>query len=396
MANALIYVKAAYEAAMQKNGGKWPSRAQVAEAMKGSTVKTLTGSTQTRADNDGLVDQVVGVTVKTADQPFPVIGEMVRYKGESLMPPTAQDPIAWISTLKPEFATAAAETRKLQVGQPHLPRNTQRAPMISTIVPLLVDSLANAALIFFAAVGLTLVFSVLRVLNVAHGSFYSIGAYVAASAGLFIASRQLSPYLSFAALFFSAMLVAVVLGPLIERTLVRWTYGKSEAIQILVTFGLFLILEDLQRLVFGVQSFYEDTPMRLLGSSEIGGVIYLNYQIVLVALAVLVLVGLRLLIKRTRLGRLVTAVVADREMAQSVRNRHQPHLHSGFHARRLPRCSGRSVGDADFRRRPGARRRYHGAGLRSRRHRRPWPDRGSSARGTHRRFDPRARHLLPS
>ena len=46
----------------------------------------------------------MGVTVKTADQPFPVIGEMVRYKGESLMPPTAQDPIAWISTLKPEFA----------------------------------------------------------------------------------------------------------------------------------------------------------------------------------------------------------------------------------------------------------------------------------------------------
>jgi branched-chain amino acid transport system permease protein len=190
--------------------------------------------------------------------------------------------------------------------------------MISTIVPLLVDSLANAALIFFAAVGLTLVFSVLRVLNVAHGSFYSIGAYVAASAGLFIASRQLSPFFSFVSLFLSALLVALILGPLIERTLVRWTYGKSEAIQILVTFGLFLILEDLQRLVFGVQSFYEDTPMQLLGSSEIGGVIYLNYQIVLAALAVLVLVGLRLLIKRTRLGRLVTAVVADREMAQSV------------------------------------------------------------------------------
>ena len=190
--------------------------------------------------------------------------------------------------------------------------------MITTIVPLLVDSLANAALIFFAAVGLTLVFSVLRVLNVAHGSFYSIGAYVAASAGLFIASRQLSPYLSFISLFLSAALVALVLGPLIERTLIRWTYGKSEAIQILVTFGLFLILEDLQRLIFGVQSFYEDTPMRLLGSSEFGGVIYLNYQIALVALAMLVLVGLRLLIKRSRLGMLVTAVVCDREMSQSI------------------------------------------------------------------------------
>jgi branched-chain amino acid transport system substrate-binding protein len=104
MANALIYVKNAYDVAMQKNGGKWPTRAQLAEAMKGSTVKTLTGSTQTRADNDGLVDQVVGVTVKSADHPFPVIGDMVRYKGDSLMPPAGQDPIAWIATLKPDFA----------------------------------------------------------------------------------------------------------------------------------------------------------------------------------------------------------------------------------------------------------------------------------------------------
>jgi branched-chain amino acid transport system permease protein len=141
---------------------------------------------------------------------------------------------------------------------------------------------------------------------------------VAASICAFIASRHLNPYLSFVALLFSAALVAVVLGPLIESTLVRWTYGKSEAVQILITFGLFLILEDLQRIVFGVQSFYEDTPMRLMGSTSIGGVVYLNYQMFLVAMAVIVVVGLRLLIKHSRLGRLVTAVVADREMAQSI------------------------------------------------------------------------------
>jgi branched-chain amino acid transport system permease protein len=189
---------------------------------------------------------------------------------------------------------------------------------MNAIIPLVLDTLSSAALIFFAAVGLTLVFNVLRVLNVAHGSFYSIGAYVAASICAFIASRHLNPYLSFVALLFSAALVAVVLGPLIESTLIRWTYGKSEAVQILITFGLFLILEDLQRIVFGVQSFYEDTPMRLMGSTSIGGVVYLNYQMFLVAMAVIVVVGLRLLIKHSRLGRLVTAVVADREMAQSI------------------------------------------------------------------------------
>lgn len=190
--------------------------------------------------------------------------------------------------------------------------------MSNTVIPLLLDSLASAALIFFAAVGLTLVFSVLRVLNVAHGSLYSIGAYVAASICLFIVSRQLSPYLSFVALLLSAVFVAALFGPLIERSLIRWTYGKSEAVQILITFGLFLILEDVQRMIFGVQSLYEDAPMRLLGTSLIGGVVYLNYQIFLIGMAVLVIIGLRLLIRHTRLGRLITAVVSDREMAQSI------------------------------------------------------------------------------
>lgn len=190
--------------------------------------------------------------------------------------------------------------------------------MLDTLIPLAVDGLASAALIFFVAVGLTLVFSVLRVLNVAHGSFYSIGAYVAASIGLWIAGAGLNPWLSFPALILSAAIVAALFGPLVGRCLMRWTYGKSEAIQILVTFGLFLILEDLQRIVFGVSSLAEDTPMQLLGSTRIGGVVYLNYQLLLIALAALVVIGLRVLLTKTRTGRLVTAVVADREMAQSI------------------------------------------------------------------------------
>lgn len=190
--------------------------------------------------------------------------------------------------------------------------------MSGAFIPLLVDSLASAALIFFAAVGLTLVFSVLKVLNVAHGSLYSIGGYLAVSMSLFFASRGLNPYLSFVALLLSAALVAAVLGPLLEVTLIRWICGKSEAVQILATFGLFLILEDLQRIAFGVQSYYEDTPMRLMGTTTLGGVVYLNYQLVLIIVALAVIFGLRFLIRHTRVGRLMAAVVADREMAQSI------------------------------------------------------------------------------
>ncbi len=190
--------------------------------------------------------------------------------------------------------------------------------MLNAIVPLVVDGLANAALIFFVAVGLTLVFSVLRILNVAHGSFYSIGAYVAATIGLWLVSTGLNPWLSFPALLLAAALVAALMGPLIERTLIHWTYGKGEAVQILVTFGLFLILEDLQRIVFGVRSIYADTPMALLGVSEIGGIIYLNYQLLLIGLAVVVLIGLRLFIRHTRYGKLISAVVEDREVSEAL------------------------------------------------------------------------------
>ena len=190
--------------------------------------------------------------------------------------------------------------------------------MLQVLIPLSVDAMANAALIFFVAVGLTLVFSVLHILNVAHGSFYSIGAYVAASVGLWVVGAGLPGWLTFPALFLSAAFVALLLGPLVERALISWTYDKSEAVQVLVTFALFLILEDLQRMVFGVQSVYEDTPMSMLGVTQIGGIVYLNYQLLLIALAVSVLIALRLFITRSRIGRLLAAVVADREISEAL------------------------------------------------------------------------------
>lgn len=189
---------------------------------------------------------------------------------------------------------------------------------MDAIIPLLVDGLADAALIFFVAVGLTLVFSVMHILNVAHGSFYSLGAYVAVTVGTWVVGLGAAQYLSLPALLLSAILVAALLGPLVERTFIRWTYDKPEALQILVTFGLFLIFEDLQKLVFGVQSYYQDAPVQLLGSLTLSGIVYLNYQLVLIGLALGVALGLRLMLRRTRFGKLVTAVVADREVAQTL------------------------------------------------------------------------------
>ena len=184
------------------------------------------------------------------------------------------------------------------------------------LIPLVVDGLAAAAAIFFVAVGLSLVFNVLKILNVAHGSFYSLGAYVAVALGMWGTAHGYSPFLALPILFIGAVVVAVLLGPAVERAFLRWTYDKPEALQILVTFGVFLMIEDLQKLVFGVQPRFHDAALQLLGVSTIGHITYINYQLLLIVLAVLALVGLEVVIRYTRLGRLVVAVVSDREVAQ--------------------------------------------------------------------------------
>ncbi len=181
------------------------------------------------------------------------------------------------------------------------------------------DGIAYAALVFMVAVGLTLIFGVLRILNVAHGSFYAVGAYTAASLGLGIAAAGLSPWLTFPALLLSAALVGGALGVLIERQLLRRVYVKEEVLQLLVTFAVFMILEDVQRLIWGVQPYFADMPLRLLGTLQVGGVYYTRYQLLLLpAAALLTLLWLRWFLRRTLQGRLIMAVTEDPEMATAV------------------------------------------------------------------------------
>jgi len=106
------------------------------------------------------------------------------------------------------------------------------------------------------SVGLTLVFGVLNILNLAHGSLYAIGAYTTASAvGVYFAlGGDAFPMGSYIAMVVGALLVAVVLGPLLERGLLRHFYDRDHVIVVLVTYGVFLILEDVMKLIWGVTS----------------------------------------------------------------------------------------------------------------------------------------------
>ncbi len=181
------------------------------------------------------------------------------------------------------------------------------------------DGVAYAALVFMVAVGLTLIFGVMRILNVAHGSFYAIGAYLTVTLVGGVLAAGWSPWLAYPLLFVSAALIGLLVGGPIEQFLLKRIYVKEEALQLLVTFAVFMILEDVQRILWGTQPYFQSAALQELGNIEVFGVYYTAYQLLLLpGVAVAVLIALRLFLRRTLTGKLILAVTEDREAATSI------------------------------------------------------------------------------
>ncbi len=189
---------------------------------------------------------------------------------------------------------------------------------MALILTILVDGLTYASWLFIVALGLTLVFGILKILNVAHGSFYALGAYAAASMVAWFPSIQLAPAFSIVAMLLAAVVVAALVAPLCERGLLRMFYGRDEVLLVLVTFALFLIMEDLTKQIWGVNPLYVADPYMLFGVVEIGTLSYVGYDFMLVLVALIVGVSVWWGLNRTRFGKLVLAVIHNEEIAASM------------------------------------------------------------------------------
>jgi branched-chain amino acid transport system permease protein len=183
----------------------------------------------------------------------------------------------------------------------------------------ILDGVSSAALLFLAALGITLIFGVMRVLNVAHGSLYAFGGYLAATLGIAAGKLGLPTAFALPGLFLAAIAVGGILGSILEIGLLRRILDKDPIIQLLVTFAAFMILEDAQRLIWGSQPYFVSDVVNLLGTSSVVGVTYTNYQLVVLPLVALsALVGLRYFLNRTALGREITAMTHHREVAMAM------------------------------------------------------------------------------
>ncbi len=189
----------------------------------------------------------------------------------------------------------------------------------SLIILALMDGVSYAALLFLVALGLTLIFGVMRILNIAHGSLYAWGGYFAATLGVGIVKFALPAWLALPALFVAALVIGGLLGTVLEFVLLRRILDKDPILQLLVTFAAFMVLEDLQRLIWGTQPVFVSDVVSQLGTISVAGVTYTRYQLlVLPAVALLAFFGLRWFLRRTALGRQVTAVTHHREVATAM------------------------------------------------------------------------------
>jgi branched-chain amino acid transport system permease protein len=188
----------------------------------------------------------------------------------------------------------------------------------SLLMLALLDGMTQAALLFLVALGLTLIFGVMRIVNVAHGSFYAFGAYAAAKLGSVMANGDSIP-LSLLALFVGALAMGLLLGLIIEMSLIRRILSIDEVMQLLATFAVFMIMEDLQQLIWGASPVSITHAVDAMGTVKVGVVTYTVYQLLLLPFAAIaVFFGLRGFLGYTRFGRQIMAVTHHREVASAM------------------------------------------------------------------------------
>jgi branched-chain amino acid transport system permease protein len=183
---------------------------------------------------------------------------------------------------------------------------------VSTLLVQILNGLQYGMLLFLIASGLTLTFGVMGIINLAHGAFFMAGAYLAYQ----FSHRMGWP---FPAAYGVAILVVVMLGALIERTILAPLVDRDHLDQVLVTYGLILILDELAVVIWGKDVLPSDIPPVFQGSISFSSmIVYPAYRLVLAAIGLAAAVALWLIVAKTRLGMIVRAGSVDREMVRAL------------------------------------------------------------------------------
>ena len=187
---------------------------------------------------------------------------------------------------------------------------------MDTLIVHALTSLLYASVLFLIAGGLSLIYGVRRIVNLAHGNLYAFGAYVSAWAVGVMATRWPTGLLYL--LVPLGAVAAAGLGAVLEPTLLRPFYRRAEEYQLLVTFGLLLILDDLMRFLWGPYPLSASQLYEAFGSISIGETIYPTYNLVVIAVGALAALGMWAFVYKTQFGVILRATSQNMRMAQAL------------------------------------------------------------------------------
>jgi branched-chain amino acid transport system permease protein len=187
---------------------------------------------------------------------------------------------------------------------------------LTAFFDILIGGVFHAAVLFLVAAGLQLVFGVQKIVNLACGSFYALGAYFGISTVTWATAAGVPPALFLPVLLLSGLLLGVI-GPAIEA-LLRTVYDRDEAFQLLLTFALVLMFQDVLRFFWGANPKTLGNIVMEYGKLSIGAVQVPTYNVLVILASIAIAAGIGLFLQRTRFGRILRATAENREMSQAL------------------------------------------------------------------------------
>lgn len=180
---------------------------------------------------------------------------------------------------------------------------------------LFLNSIYWASVLFLMSLGLNIILGVGKILNLTHGEFYAFGAYAAT---WIIITLRTSPLPLFLLFLLFGVLIAALMGFITEYIFIRPMYKRVLEYQLLITYGLLLLYEDIIRLIWGGEEYYASKPMDILGSLNIAGYVYPVYFLFVIIVAIITGLIVWHILFKTKIGIMLRAVAMDREMANAL------------------------------------------------------------------------------
>jgi branched-chain amino acid transport system permease protein len=189
--------------------------------------------------------------------------------------------------------------------------------MVETIINILSSGIFHASVLFLVAAGLQLVFGVQKIFNLACGSFYALGAYLGIVFVKYFLSVGGPPVLAILPLLAAGFVLAII-GPIIERGLLRFVYDRDVHFQLLLTYALLLMIEDIIKLIWGTYPLSTQGVYLTFGALDIFGASIPVYNLIVIAASIIIAGIMAHILSNTRFGRMIRATSDNNEMAQAL------------------------------------------------------------------------------